>query len=149
MLAWGIASFLSKNMSCAQMRLCLKPADWSRFILGIFRHFCRETRFQRKWRPTEHLMTLMHVYYDIPYSFLSSMGMIWQMSWEETRQLRWTLSEIAGFQTCIWYIYHDQYRSGKKNIHYYISDLLPYSFPRGGLGFPRTDSGCHGCRFLE
>jgi serine/threonine protein kinase len=35
-------------------------------------------------------------------------------------------------------MYHDQYRSGKKNIHYYTPDLLPYPSPLGGLGFPHT-----------
>jgi hypothetical protein len=66
MFSGGIASFLSTNMSSTQMRLCLQQRDKSRFILGTFRHFCRETRFQRKWRPTEHWTALMHLYYDIP-----------------------------------------------------------------------------------
>jgi hypothetical protein len=66
MFSGGIASFLSTNMSFTQMRLCLQQTDRFRFILGIFRHFCRETRFQRKWRPTEHGTTLKHLYHDIP-----------------------------------------------------------------------------------
>jgi hypothetical protein len=66
MFSGGIASFLSTNMSFTQMRLCLQQTDQFWFILGIYRHFCHETRFQRKWRPVEHLTALMHLYYDIP-----------------------------------------------------------------------------------
>jgi hypothetical protein len=48
------------------MRLCLQQRDQFWFILGIFRHFCHATGFQRKWRPTEHWTTLMQLYHDIP-----------------------------------------------------------------------------------
>jgi hypothetical protein len=53
-------------MSSAQMTLYLKPEDQSWFILSTLRHFSHKTRFQRKWRPTEHWTTLMHLYHDIP-----------------------------------------------------------------------------------
>jgi hypothetical protein len=60
------ASFLSTNMSSAQLRLSLQHADRSWFILGTFKHFGCATHFQCKWHPAEHWMAQMHLWYDIP-----------------------------------------------------------------------------------
>ena len=110
---------LSTNMSSAQMRLYLKPTDRSRFILGTFRHCCRETRFQHKWRPTEHWTALMHLYYDIPEPRKFNGNDLK----DELRKDPAMKIDIKRDQKLpnLYGIYHDQYRPGKQNVHCYYA----------------------------
>jgi hypothetical protein len=110
---------LSKNMSSAQLRLSLQHADRSRFILSTFKHFCRVTRFQRKWRPAEHWTALMHLYYDIPEPLkfngndLSNVLRKDPVMQNEIKRDQ-NLPNLHG-------IYHDQYKPGKWNTHCYYA----------------------------
>ena len=114
------SKFLSTNMSSAQMILFHKPRDRSRFILGTFRHFCRMTRFQHKWRPAEHWTALMHLYYDIPES-LRFNGDDLKDELRRDPAMRIDIKRHHKLPN-LHGIYHDQYRPDKKkNIHCYYA----------------------------
>ena len=115
--------YLSTNMSSAQLRLYLRPEDRSRFIISTFRDFCRKTRFQHKWRPTEHWTALMHLYYDIPKAL--------QYDGNDLKeQLRKDLAMQIDIKRDhrlpnLHGIYHDRYKPGKQTINcYYACNLV-------------------------
>jgi hypothetical protein len=106
-------------MSSAQLRLYLKPEDQSRFILGTFKHFSRERRFQRKWQPTEHWTALMHMYYDKPEP-LKCNGNNLKDELRKDPVMKTNIKQDHKLPN-LHGIYHDQYRPGKQNIHCYYA----------------------------
>ena len=113
------ASFLSKNMSSSQMRLSLQHANRSWFILGTFKHFCRVTHFQRKWRPTEHWTTLMQLYHVIPEPLKfngNDLSNVLRKDPSMQIEIKWD-QDLPNFHG----IYRDQYKPGWRKTHCYYA----------------------------
>jgi hypothetical protein len=113
------SNFLSTTMSSSQLRLYLQKTDRSRFIISTFKHFCRNTRFQHKWRPTEHWTALIHLYYDIPKALQfdgndlkRELGKDPTMKFDIKRDHK--LPNLHG-------IYYDKYKPATQTIHCYYA----------------------------